>query len=58
MNPETLETVAHLRPRLPDWLRIKLPTSDTYARTRSLLAPMLAHATYNACIIAAQTRWT
>jgi membrane protease YdiL (CAAX protease family) len=26
----------------------------TYARTRSLLAPMLAHATYNASIIAIQ----
>jgi hypothetical protein len=24
------------RPRLPDWLRIKLPTSDSFARTRSL----------------------
>src|SRR5437867_6441443 len=25
------------RPRLPEWLRIKLPTSDTFARTRALL---------------------
>ena len=28
--------------------------ASTYARTRSLLAPMLAHATYNASIVAVQ----
>ncbi len=31
------------RPRLPDWLRIKLPTSDTFAHTRSLLDELKLH---------------
>ena len=31
-----------------------LAAAIAYSRTRSLLAPMLAHATYNSCIIAAQ----
>lgn len=31
------------RPRLPEWLRIKLPTSDTFARTRSLLDELKLH---------------
>jgi len=31
------------RPRLPDWLRITLPTSDSYARTRSLLVELKLH---------------
>src|SRR5580704_919415 len=31
------------RPRLPDWLRIKLPTSDTFANTRSLLGELKLH---------------
>jgi lipoic acid synthetase len=31
------------RPRLPEWLRIKLPTTDTYARTRSLLDELKLH---------------
>jgi len=31
------------RPRLPDWLRIKLPTSDTFAHTRSLLGELKLH---------------
>lgn len=31
------------RPRLPDWLRIKLPTSDTFLRTRSLLDELKLH---------------
>jgi lipoic acid synthetase len=31
------------RPRLPEWLRIKLPTSDTYAHTRSLLDELKLH---------------
>jgi lipoic acid synthetase len=31
------------RPRLPDWLRIQLPTSDTFARTRSLLDELKLH---------------
>ena len=32
-----------LRPRLPEWLRIKLPTSDTFAHTRSLLDELKLH---------------
>jgi lipoic acid synthetase len=31
------------RPRLPDWLRIRLPTSDSFARTRSLLDELKLH---------------
>ncbi len=31
------------RPRLPDWLRIKLPTADTFSRTRSLLDELKLH---------------
>ena len=31
------------RPRLPEWLRIKLPTSDTFAQTRSLLDELKLH---------------
>lgn len=31
------------RPRLPEWLRIKLPTTESYARTRSLLDELNLH---------------
>jgi lipoic acid synthetase len=31
------------RPRLPEWLRIKLPTTDTFAHTRSLLDELKLH---------------
>jgi lipoyl synthase len=31
------------RPRLPDWLRIRLPTSDTFAQTRRLLDELKLH---------------
>lgn len=31
------------RPRLPEWLRIKLPTSDSYAQTRNLLGELKLH---------------
>src|SRR5439155_19521922 len=31
------------RPRLPDWLRIALPQSDSFARTRSLLDELKLH---------------
>ena len=37
----TVETTS--RPRLPDWLRITLPTSDSFARTRSLLDELKLH---------------
>ena len=31
------------RPRLPEWLRFNLPTSDSFARTRSLLDELKLH---------------
>ena len=31
------------RPRLPEWLRIKLPTSDSFAKTRNLLGELKLH---------------
>ena len=31
------------RPRLPEWLRIKLPTSDSFAHTRALLGELKLH---------------
>lgn len=31
------------RPRLPEWLRIKLPTSDSFGRTRGLLDELKLH---------------
>lgn len=31
------------RPRLPEWLRIKLPTSDSFSRTRGLLDELKLH---------------
>jgi len=38
-------TTTELKPRarLPEWLRIKLPTSDTFAHTRSLLDELKLH---------------
>ena len=32
-----------VRPRLPEWLRLPLPTSDSFARTRSLLDELQLH---------------
>jgi lipoic acid synthetase len=31
------------RPRLPEWLRLRLPTSDSFGRTRSLLDELKLH---------------
>src|SRR5258706_11694297 len=31
------------RPRLPEWLRIRLPTSDTFSHTRALLDELKLH---------------
>lgn len=39
INPPELKP----RPRLPEWLRIKLPTSDTFSHTRSLLDELKLH---------------
>jgi lipoic acid synthetase len=43
--PSVMTTVEPklLRPRLPEWLRITLPTSDTFSRTRSLLDELKLH---------------
>jgi lipoyl synthase len=41
-EPKPLKTET-LRPRLPEWLRITLPTSDTFSRTRSLLDELKLH---------------
>ena len=35
--------LAEPRPRLPDWLRIRLPTSDRFAQTRALLEELKLH---------------
>jgi lipoic acid synthetase len=34
---------APARPRLPEWLRIRLPTTESFARTRSLLDELKLH---------------
>jgi len=39
INPTELKP----RPRLPEWLRIKLPTSDTFSHTRALLDELKLH---------------
>jgi len=38
-----LNLEAPRRPRLPDWLRIQLPTTESFARTRSLLGELRLH---------------
>src|SRR5947207_3465566 len=40
---ENAENPLKPRPRLPEWLRVKLPTSDTFARTRDLLDELKLH---------------
>src|SRR5271154_5441059 len=40
---EAKENILNARPRLPEWLRIKLPTTDTFAHTRSLLDELKLH---------------
>ena len=42
-NDSTIQRSNESRPRLPDWLRTRLPTSDSFARTRSLLAELKLH---------------
>src|ERR1051325_9335344 len=38
-----VETPAMPRPRLPEWLRLKLPTADTFGQTRRLLSDLRLH---------------
>lgn len=37
------ESVTKPRPRIPEWLRIKLPTSSNFAKTRDLLGDLRLH---------------
>ncbi len=39
----TVERPASPRPRLPEWLRIKLPTTESFAQTRALLGELRLH---------------
>jgi lipoic acid synthetase len=38
-----VEVLSKPRPRLPDWLRLRLPTSQSFARTRALLDELKLH---------------
>src|ERR1041384_3081373 len=42
-NASTLHRSNDPRPRLPEWLRLKLPTSASFARTRRLLDELQLH---------------
>lgn len=37
------DAVTPLRPRIPEWLRLKLPVSNTFAQTRNLLGDLRLH---------------
>src|SRR3954451_13815286 len=37
------ETPGSARPRIPEWLRLKLPTSNTFGQTRNLLEDLRLH---------------
>jgi len=37
------QSLINPRPRLPEWLRIKLPTTDSFSKTRSLLDELSLH---------------
>src|SRR4051812_46404803 len=41
--PATDPVQAPLRPRLPEWLRLRLPTSDSFSHTRALLDELKLH---------------
>ena len=43
LNDPTIPPVNPSRPRLPEWLRLALPTSDSFARTRGLLDELKLH---------------
>src|SRR5262245_20992126 len=38
-----VESQTRPRPRLPEWLRLRLPTTDTFGRTRKLLGDLRLH---------------
>jgi lipoic acid synthetase len=39
----TAATIPSSRPRIPEWLRLKLPTTDTFGQTRNLLDGLRLH---------------
>ena len=39
----TITTARTSRPRIPEWLRLKLPTADTFGQTRNLLDGLRLH---------------
>ena len=39
----TVESPVKPRPRIPEWLRLKLPTADTFGQTRNLLDGLRLH---------------
>ena len=39
----TTEVPPKPRPRIPEWLRLKLPTTDTFGQTRNLLDGLKLH---------------
>jgi lipoic acid synthetase len=43
LNDSTIQPFNKSRPRLPEWLRITLPTSDSFSRTRGLLDELKLH---------------
>jgi lipoic acid synthetase len=43
MTTAELPAQPPIRPRLPEWLRLKLPTENTFARTRNLLDDLRLH---------------
>jgi lipoic acid synthetase len=43
LTDSTIQRFNKSRPRLPEWLRITLPTSDSFARTRGLLDELKLH---------------
>ena len=40
---ESMPPATPPRPRLPEWLRLKLPTADTFGQTRKLLGDLRLH---------------
>src|SRR5205809_5108930 len=43
ITPQVSTTLANQRPRLPEWLRLKLPTSGGFFETRNLLQDLRLH---------------
>src|SRR5262245_6758802 len=41
--PGTAGTALNARPRIPEWLRLRLPTKNTFGQTRNLLADLKLH---------------